>query len=291
MKKKSNYRTPKRLLSLFLCVLMVVGFMPYYATQNKVEAIESKTALSYSYYHWVENTSGPPSSWFGFAVYGASAANFPSSHVSSSSSFNRTDFKVYSYYDFREGANNTTFYSQFYDQKSDFGTETYYYGYHNGNKFYPDVPSSVGKKTQIIYYNGMADPNREHCTKTVHKYYNPMRTVVVYDYDEDYTPFEDYFVQITFEYYGIDTTILYDRYQFYEAELGLANATDIYTEASWQNYLNAMKTARNRYNGKATGIITQEVVNQWVDELDQAVDNLEYLSTEVPLNIYSSGEG
>ena len=38
MKKKSNYRTPKRLLSLFLCVLMVVGFMPYCAVQNKAKA-------------------------------------------------------------------------------------------------------------------------------------------------------------------------------------------------------------------------------------------------------------
>ena len=296
MKKKSNYRTPKRLLSLFLCVLMVVGFMPYCAVQNKAEAFSGTG--QYYYRNYIGSTYAQDD--FGFTVYGATSTSFNSQIAHMTGSFTGS-YVIYSYYDFRSGANNSTFYTDFTEYKryyvgSNGSGDGYSYSTSNGGKeFYPTLPDYADSDNgtcshSYVSYKATKDANNEHCTiskdKMPSNYY-----YYTYKYNEGYTYNESYSIGINFFYYGINTTELYYIYQDYKTDLGLAKSTDIYTEASWKNYLKAMATAKDRIDGKESGIISQTTVNQWEAELDQAVADLEYLSTEVPLNIYSSGPG
>ena len=126
--------------------------------------------------------------------------------------------------------------------------------------------------------------NREQSGSTI---YNTRR----YRYASGYTGFESYKVGVDVLYYGINTTKLYNLYQQYSSEYGLKSYSDIYTGASWNRYIAAMRAAKSMYDGKETGIITQTNVVQFETDLINAVKNLEYLNFDLPAALYSSGEG
>ena len=56
IKMKTKFRTPRKILSVFLCILMVAGFMPYYAIKNESAAInpdaqvQDETSTSVRFY-------------------------------------------------------------------------------------------------------------------------------------------------------------------------------------------------------------------------------------------------
>ena len=105
------------------------------------------------------------------------------------------------------------------------------------------------------------------------------------------TSYESYDVTIKVEYYGINTTRLYDLYNEYKNTYGLNSYSDIYTGASWNNYIDKMNDAKQYWYGAVSGRVTQTDIWDAETKLINAVANLKYLNMDLPAALYSSGEG
>lgn len=295
MNKRSKYRTPKRLLSVFLSILMLLSSFVF-VNPTISEAINSSAATSFRY-----SVSGKNGSSLGFWGGGASSTNFTTTSDGSIATLNNGNFIVYSYYDFRDGASNQNLYLYFTDYYHDLDVTNNWDARYNGNPkktgeiVKPATVNSGATATQGTVAESTLTFSAVKSNKYTSKRYDNSSGrptyYTVYDYNEGNTYYANYSVTVKVVYYGINTTRLYDLYNQYKDEYGLSSYSDIYTGASWNNYISAMANAKKFYEGKVTGSITQTDVVDAETKLINAVKNLQYLSMDLPSTLYSSGEG
>ena len=301
MKTRTQNRTPKRLLSVFLSILMLLSsFVFVNPTVSLAGRGNTKTMSQVGRLSKGESTAG-----LGFTVYNVSGASFvSSSSLSLSSMTGSHTYTVYSYYDFRNGVSNSTPSVGFTDYYNDLSTQ------HNWDaRFYGNpvrsgsitIPATVNpnataaqgtsKVSTITFKAVRSERDKDRTSKRYDRDSGRPTYYTVYSYKEGYTFNPDYFITVNIEYYGINTTRLYNLYNEYKNTYGLNSYSDIYTGASWNNYIDKMDNAEQYWNGAVSGIVTQTDVCDAETKLINAVANLKYLNMDLPAALYSSGEG
>ena len=206
MKKKSNYRTPKRLLSLFLCVLMVATSVVF-ANPFTAEAGYGKNYSQIG--RWSQNEN---SASLGFHVYNVSGADFTSnSSLALSSLTGEHSYIIYQYYDFRDGAKNYNPSINFVDYYYDISTQHNWSSTLVGN---PIKSGSITTPASVPAYanssQGTSAISSMSFSATYRRIIGDNKTMTTAPLG--YTPNPSYSITITLLYYGINTTRLYEEF-------------------------------------------------------------------------------
>ena len=301
IKMKTKFRTPRKILSVFLCILMVVGFMPYYAVQNKAQAVTASSPVFYwhnlrtiivpktCYPHEVggivtskedatlrlsfSNIATPTTgSW-------SDTGSYADTNSGSAGDIGTKNFTVTAYYDYRDGATN-------YNPSWTIQDYHKYAWYFTDEEWYKDetVPLTRPGAVAAEATTGTKNTGSKQY-KGVYNLSSPSSySDAWYQYLTGTSQF-NYTFNINWTYYGCNTTELYNYYNECYDTYGLTyNA--FYTTESWTPYVEAMNKAKPVYTNGAP----QETVVQTLNELKEAVANLELKNVNVS-TLFVGGEG
>ena len=309
IRMKTKFRTSRKILSLFLCILMAVGFMPYYAVQNKAQAVTASSPVFYwhnlrsvtmndrwyPYYALkpiyskedstlrlsFSNVATPATgSWSDTGSYSDKTSGWEGAE-NSAGNLGTRNFTVTAYYDYRVGATN-------------YNPSWTIQDYHLDCPDYRIKPDDHWYKNETVSLTrpGAVAAEATTGTKTTgskgysgsFKYTGNELNQNGEIYDSSTSQF-NYTFNIYWTYYGCNTTELYNYYNECYDTYGLTyNA--FYTTESWTPYVEAMNKAKPVYTSGAT----QETVVQKLNELKEAVANLELRNVNVS-TLFVGGEG
>lgn len=300
IRMKTKFRTPRKILSAFLCILMVVGFMPYYAVQNNAQAVTASSPVFYwhnlrtirvpntCYPHEVgsyvtskedatlrlsfSNVATPTTgSW-------SDTGSYADTNSGSAGDLGTRNFTVTAYYDYRDGATNYNPYWTIQDYHK--------YAWHfTDEEWYKNDTVSLTRPGAVAAE--ATTGTKTTGSKQYKGVYNLSGPSTPNGWTQYYTGSSqfNYTFNIYWTYYGCNTTELYDYYNECYDTYGLTyNA--FYTTESWNPYVDAMNNAKAVCDSGAT----QETVVQKLNELKEAVANLELLNVNVS-TLFVGGEG
>ncbi len=263
----------KGILSVCLAVIFVFGVFPFAGIMpEKANAADTANSVCIpTHYYASSDQNSTCTVRGGVMLYGVSSPTV------SKDEKDVTNGTVYAtaYYDFREGAKNPIPYISFYGSAyhDDYPDKGYTYCDTAGQGKYAVLPDTVpinGTSTTVSTQNFSFEGKVKKAgwgTFTIN-------------------------ANVELTYLGINTTNLYNYYMECLDSYGDNTATDIYTSETWLEYISQMQRAeqiinREYFIGRTPA--QQEIIS-YLSQLKKAVENLEYLRTDIS-GLYSSGAG